>query len=110
MYSAEISPETLASRWGKDIRRINQIRVNPRQLHIDAIAGFASSLAGEASLHGLDELWGSEVVTPKLAVRWTLSRRRINQIRENPQPMHIDAMRGVLLHSHNNENKWEQGR
>lgn len=111
MYGAEISPETLASRWGKDIRRINQIRVSPRQLHIDAIAGFASSLAkGEVSFRGLEDLWGSDAITPNLAVRWTLSRRRINQIRENPQPMHVDAMRGVMLHPHDNENKWEQGR
>lgn len=111
MFDAEVSPEALALRWHKDIRRINQIRVSPRQLHIDAIAGFASRVGGDvAPLSHLEHLWGSDAVTSKLAIRWTLSRRRINQIRENPQPMHIDALRGVALQSHDNENIWEQGR
>lgn len=111
MFDAEVSPETLAMRWGKDVRRINQIRVSPRQLHIDAIVGFAARLGGgEAPLPELEDLWGSDAVTSRLAIRWALSRRRINQIRENPQPMHVDAMRGVVLQPHDNENKWEQGR
>lgn len=111
MYDAEVSPEALALRWRKDIRRINQIRVSPRQLHIDAIAGFASRFGcDEAPLSELEHLWGSDAVTSKLAIRWGLSRRRINQIRGNPQPMHMDALRGVVLQPHHNENKWEQGR
>lgn len=111
MFDAEVSPETLATRWGKEVRRINQIRVSPRRLHIDAIAGFASRFGGDdAPLSELEHLWGSDAVTSKLAIRWGLSRRRINQIRENPHPMHIDALRGVVLQPHDNENKLEQRR
>ena len=109
MFDAEVSPEILATRWGKDVRRINQIRVSPRQLHIDAIVGFAARLGGEARLPELEDIWGRDAVTSNLASRWALSRRRINQIRENPQPMHADAMRGVVLQPHI-QNKWEQGR
>ena len=105
MLNKEIDANFLAERWDKDVRRINQIRANPRQLHLDAIQGIHKRRK-RSPLHdpreanrGRNEF--EDVMLEKgidaefLAERWDLGVRRINQIRTVPEVLHIDAIKGV---------------
>jgi len=104
MLLKEIDANFLATRWEKDVRRINQIRSMPKQLHIDAINGIhkrrrQSPVVKEEIFLGLNEfediLRAKAISADYLAERWHLGIRRINQIRMQPEVLHIDAIKGV---------------
>lgn len=108
MFNKEIDANYLAERWSKDIRRINQMREDPTQLHLDAIAGIPKRrkrspvyVAPEviAYRNEFEQIMHEKAISPEiLAERWEFKIRRINQIRCAPEVMHIDAIKGIPLY------------
>ena len=98
-----IQVEYLSLRWSKKHRRINQIRSAPEQLHIDAIKGIhkrrSQILPCKSNTNSKMEfnevLLAKQLSVSYLSDRWSLSTRRINQIRQNPEVMHVDAIKGL---------------
>lgn len=104
MLLKDIDANFLSARWDKEVRRINQIRSKPKQIHIDAIQGIhkrrrQSPVAKKEVLLGRNEfeeiMLAKELSAEFLADRWDLGVRRINQIRIEPEVMHVDAIKGV---------------
>lgn len=103
MARASVDSGDLAARWGREIRRINQIRSNPKQIHLDAIAGvrsldFEEEVGSKAFGRIMKE---AGISVEDLALRWSLGVRRIHQIKTAPQQLHFDAIRGLLAKNTN---------
>tara|TARA_R110002072_G_scaffold238329_4_gene395740 strand:- start:13829 stop:14218 length:390 start_codon:yes stop_codon:yes gene_type:complete len=98
-----IHTEYLSLRWSKKHRRINQIRCAPEQLHIDAIRGIHKRRSQilpcksnpNSNMEFNEVLLAKQLSVSYLSDRWSLSIRRINQIRQNPEVMHVDAIKGL---------------
>jgi hypothetical protein len=108
MSVKDIDAKYLSERWGKEVRRINQIRDKPSTLHIDAISGIPKRRKrSPIYIPPEDTIYRNEfeqimfekaIDSAFLAERWEFEIRRINQIRCAPEVMHIDAIKGIPLY------------
>ena len=109
MVDKNIDSAFLSKRWGKTVRRINQVRCMPRLLHIDAINGIpkqrskksAPDLEFDQTLFEVIMV-EKDIDAPYLSKRWNIGVRRVNQIRKSPCQIHIDAILGVPKYCKNN--------